>query len=156
MDIEWEDPPETALGSGRRSGKYLEFAIALRDHPGKWAVLPSADERRSEKGAQATSQNIRRGKVRGFPKGQYESVVDGTRIYVRYQPTDDSGSEDEATDSEHDDAPPNTLAPAVRAWAAEQGIEVPDRGRLPRKVIDQYMAAADRGEVKPLRAVPQG
>lgn len=27
---------------------------------------------------------------------------------------------------------------AVRAWATEQGIDVPDRGRLSKKVIDAY------------------
>lgn len=30
---------------------------------------------------------------------------------------------------------------AVRAWAAQQGIEVSPRGRISRKVIDQYRAA---------------
>lgn len=29
----------------------------------------------------------------------------------------------------------------VRAWAAENGHEVSDRGRLPKKVIDAYLAA---------------
>lgn len=30
---------------------------------------------------------------------------------------------------------------AVRAWAAEQGIEVAARGKIPRHVIDRYLAA---------------
>lgn len=29
----------------------------------------------------------------------------------------------------------------VRAWAAEQGIEVPARGKLPDAVVEQYQAA---------------
>ena len=29
----------------------------------------------------------------------------------------------------------------VRAWAAEKGISVNDRGRVPQKLIDQYRAA---------------
>ncbi len=32
---------------------------------------------------------------------------------------------------------------AVRAWAAGQGIEVSSRGRIGRKVIDQYRAAGN-------------
>lgn len=30
---------------------------------------------------------------------------------------------------------------AVRAWAAEQGIEVPPRGKLPGDVVERYQAA---------------
>ena len=30
---------------------------------------------------------------------------------------------------------------AVRGWATEQGIEVSSRGRLPRAVVEQYLAA---------------
>jgi hypothetical protein len=30
---------------------------------------------------------------------------------------------------------------AVRAWAAEQGIEVASRGRIPNAILDQYSAA---------------
>ena len=30
---------------------------------------------------------------------------------------------------------------AIREWAAASGIEVPARGRLPQKVLDQYAAA---------------
>ncbi len=32
---------------------------------------------------------------------------------------------------------------AVRAWAAGHGIEVPPRGRISRKVIEQYRAAGN-------------
>lgn len=31
---------------------------------------------------------------------------------------------------------------AVRAWAAQNGIEVGDRGRIPRTIVDQFLAAA--------------
>ena len=33
----------------------------------------------------------------------------------------------------------------VRRWAQEQGIEVADRGRIPRSVMKQYLATAARG-----------
>lgn len=29
----------------------------------------------------------------------------------------------------------------VRAWAAENGVEVSDRGRVPQEVVDRYVAA---------------
>lgn len=32
-------------------------------------------------------------------------------------------------------------AAEVRAWAKEQGISVPDRGRVPNEVLEQYEAA---------------
>ncbi|TRY19431.1 Lsr2 family protein [Tessaracoccus rhinocerotis] len=34
-----------------------------------------------------------------------------------------------------------SFSQAVRLWAKEQGITVPDRGRVPNGVIDQYNAA---------------
>jgi hypothetical protein len=36
---------------------------------------------------------------------------------------------------------PTSEAPAIRAWAAEQGIAVPTRGRLPKTVVEQYRSA---------------
>lgn len=36
---------------------------------------------------------------------------------------------------------PQPDAKAVRAWAAEQGIEVPPRGKLPADVVERYQAA---------------
>lgn len=37
--------------------------------------------------------------------------------------------------------PTSPSAAAVRAWAAEQGIEVPEKGRIPADVRDAYNAA---------------
>lgn len=39
------------------------------------------------------------------------------------------------------EAPKEPEAKAVRAWAAESGIEVPARGKLPAEVVEQYQAA---------------
>lgn len=38
-------------------------------------------------------------------------------------------------------AAPEPAPKDVRAWAAENDIEVPGRGKLPQEVIDQYKAA---------------
>lgn len=35
----------------------------------------------------------------------------------------------------------STDGPAIRAWAREQGIEVPDRGRIPAAVREAYAKA---------------
>lgn len=75
------------------------------------------------------------------------------------QPTASPGPASETTqtpnepDSPADDAPhepsareqPDTKpdAKAVRVWAAEQGIDVPQRGKLPSDVIEQYVAARE-------------
>jgi nucleoid-associated protein Lsr2 len=32
----------------------------------------------------------------------------------------------------------------IRAWATDQGIAVSDRGRIPARVVEQYLAAAKR------------
>lgn len=161
MDIEWEDPPEVALLRSTGPGKYVEFAVALRDHPGRWAVLPNYEgHTRTEKGAKATAQNIKRGKVKGMPAGQYETAVQDGKVWVRYSPP-------AAGEVAQEDAPPpaakaakpavdeSKVDPAkVRAWARKQGLGVPDRGRLPDDVLDRYAAALERGEVGlPMRVV---
>lgn len=35
----------------------------------------------------------------------------------------------------------SSRASEIRTWAKDQGIEVPDRGRVPNEVIEQYEAA---------------
>lgn len=39
------------------------------------------------------------------------------------------------------DIPADPAAKDVRAWAAENGIDVPARGKLPAEVVEQYQAA---------------
>lgn len=159
MDIEWEEPPREVLESqGRHPGRYLEFALALREHPGRWAVLPGGA--RTEKSSKGTAQNIRRGQVKGFTRGDYEAVAQGPKVWVRYQPKDrpaggePSTEEDESATSTPVRAVPTTPAAKVRAWAKDHGIEVPDRGRLPEEVWERYAAAINAGETGlPVRAV---
>lgn len=155
MDIVWEDPPERAILRAAGGGRYIDFALALREYPGKWAVLPS-DEERSEKGAKATAQNIKRGRVRGFPAGEYETAVDGTKVYVRFKeavPKDEDSENDDPDEIDDEDQeepyPPISAGPTpeephaarVRAWAIQQGMKVPDRGRLPRHITEKYQEA---------------
>ncbi|MFJ9374430.1 histone-like nucleoid-structuring protein Lsr2 [Streptomyces sp. NPDC101455] len=64
---------------------------------------------------------------------------------VKEEP-DDGGEQEAAVPQTTDSSatPPATPDPApkdVRAWAAEQGIEVPARGKIPDAVVEQYQAA---------------
>jgi hypothetical protein len=149
FDIEFEEPPEHILATAGRGtpGKYLQFAIALREHPGKWAVLPSDGQSRTEKGAKATAQNIRRGVVKGFKRGEYDAITDGQKIWVQFkgEPTPkgtpvDEEPEDDADEDTDDDTPQagRAVAPLIRAWAVENGYDVPERGRMSRAVVEAY------------------
>lgn len=155
-EIIWEDPPERAIRLSAR-GKYKDFAEALREHPGRWARLPG--ERLSASSAQGTAQNIRRGTMATFPKGEYEAVVDGTKVYVRFaekaaaQPAEgdqDNGAggqqaAEEATGADPDEG--RWEARRVRLWASQNGFTTSDRGRLPKEVMEAYDAAhRGRGE----------
>ena len=52
-------------------------------------------------------------------------------------PSPETKQTDPPKESEH--AQPD--AKAVRAWAADNGVDVPPRGKLPDKVVEQYLAA---------------
>lgn len=176
MEIEWEDPPALAVARVRTPGRYVEFAYALREHPGRWAKLPGKEggEERTEKGAANLAQSIRRGTTAGFtPKKSYEAVAEGGQVWVRWNPPAEQPEGQEAP--EGDDAtaegPGGQAAvedqalekarqadPAkVRAWARTNGLAVTDRGRMSEEVIAAYGRALERGEVGlGLRAVRAG
>lgn len=146
MEPEFKDPPEEVLIRSRNVGaRYIDFAIALRDHRERWAVLPVTPA--SDKSAQNLAQNIRRGVTKAFaPSGTYEAVADGTTVYVRFmgEPEDPQDPKSPASSTRGDDVGEDedvvrSFAPKVREWARATGIEVPDKGRLPRLVIDAYL-----------------
>lgn len=61
----------------------MKFALALKDNPGQWAVLPA--EYTSASSAKAAAQNLRRGKVKGFePDGAFTTAIDDLTIYVKF------------------------------------------------------------------------
>lgn len=168
MDIIFKDPPITALEPGR-SGKYEELARALKkpenedpDNPGKsrWAILPVLDgKQRTEQQARTAATNVRRGQMKDFPRGTFESVYDAedATVYIRYigeegreetpepkrrpqRDTADSG--DTPKDPSRVLAPGSGPSPAlVREWARTNGFNVPERGRLPENVIEAYRLA---------------
>lgn len=150
MDIQWEDPPQHVLQGRREIGKYREFAAALREHKGRWAVLPSPSTR-TEKGAKGTALNIKRGNMTDFrPKGAWDAVADGTKIWVMYKGEEDAEKQPEqkprqqkARAPQSDDGP---TVGEVRAWAKQQGMDVADRGVLSPEIFDKYREAVERGE----------
>lgn len=144
MEIKWEDPPESAKRAGSRPGKYTEWANALKEHPDKWAKLPN-EERRQPNTAAGLTQNIRRGKVKGFEGGRWETATEEGEIWVCYlgpketTQTEASGSSPEA-DPDDEVTHARVSGATIRAWAKERGIDVPERGRLPYDIVEQYRA----------------
>jgi hypothetical protein len=137
MRLQFAEPPVEALQGNRGSSFYREVAEALREAPGKWAILPR--DYSSENSAQSAAQNIRRGKIQAMPEGQYEAVLDKSakKIYVRY--VGNGGEHADPTPGQPVDL--DSYPVRVRTWAAANGIEVPSRGRISSEVIRQYEEA---------------
>lgn len=136
MEIQWEAPPPAALErQGSSGGHYVEFADALRERPKEWALMPPPSQagktERTPSSANALAQNIRRGKVKGFNRGEFETVAHGGKVWVRFL-----GAKAEPVTPDHDD-----LARKARDWARDQGMNVPTRGALSREVILAYCKA---------------
>jgi hypothetical protein len=154
MEIEWEDPPEIALARQRSPGRYLEWAFALKENPGRWARLPDGPNgERTQLSAANAAQNIRRGTTAGFkPKGHFEAVADEGKVWVRYNPPpeadDQEGGEDAPGEAEQKEKPKRDYDPAtVRAWALNNGFNVPARGRIPDNILEAW----ERSQTRTLR-----
>lgn len=142
-DIRWEDPPETALNVRKRTA-YTDFTKVLRENPGKWALAPG--ERKSHESAKNTAQNIQRGVMRDFPKGAFETAVDGSKLYVRFKDpaTRPEGEHPEGGNEEIAVGTLQHRAADVRAWARLNGFsDIPERGRLPQHVIHAFEEAQE-------------
>lgn len=151
MDIQWEEPPAEVVLRSRASGaKYIDFAIELRRHEGKWALLPLEQPYANLASAQSAAQNIRRGVTKAFaPKGSFDAVAgeDGAKIWVKFlgepKGKEPAGDDDERPELTVEDETGRTFAQTVRAWARENDIPVPERGRLPEAMITRYCHATD-------------
>lgn len=82
----WEDPPQR-----KKTGKYGAITAALRERPGRWAVVRTLDST-DKKQAWSFSNTISSGKLIDFRStdGRFEAVCRSTngesRVYVRYLP----------------------------------------------------------------------
>lgn len=78
-EIKWEAPPQSQRGKGA----YNDFAKALRDRPGDWALL-------SEDTASATVTGVNRGTLSAFrPAGAFEARGSSvgrhrSKVWVRF------------------------------------------------------------------------
>ena len=86
-NLVWEEPPTTE----HKHGKYADFAQALRENPGRHAIIAtfSADRKRSGWGL---SNSINSGKLVDFRpsdagafKATCRSTGDECRVYVRFE-----------------------------------------------------------------------
>jgi hypothetical protein len=142
--IKWEQPPEAAFMSLRK-GTYAEFALALKSKPGEWAVVDR--DFASEESAKNMASNVRRGGVKAMPKGKYEAVSHGTKVWCRYIPEEGAATPEPEESSEpvqdpQDDGSTEPTAQGyaarVRAWATVKGIPVSTHGRLNEHIVRQY------------------
>lgn len=87
--IRWEDPPHSRnwgnVGGRPRGSEWDEVAAALRDEPGRWAVVYVGDRR----GAMSARTKIAMGAGACFrPQGAFEAAArswDGVHtVYARY------------------------------------------------------------------------
>jgi hypothetical protein len=90
-NLVWEQPPAKT----GRGGKYADFAQALRENEGRWAILATF-QAAEKKSGWSKSNIINAGKLIDFrdDEGRFEAVcrtVNGeTRVYVRYLPQADA------------------------------------------------------------------
>lgn len=75
-------PPGAHLGGRRRNPMHEALALALRERPGNWAKYPREFE--TSNLASATRSNIISGRLKDFPKGEFEAVCTQATLYVRF------------------------------------------------------------------------
>lgn len=74
-----DEVPEAQIG---RNALYTKFATALRENSGRWAEWPRP--LKSNETAAATAANIRRGRMKNFPLGEFETVSRERMVFVRH------------------------------------------------------------------------
>lgn len=84
--------------------------------------------------------------MRDFTRGEFETAVDGPKLYVRFvDPA--TRSQDEPTEGSSDEIAVGSmqhLAADVRTWARTNGFaDIPERGRLPQHVIHAFEEAQE-------------
>lgn len=154
VDIEWveELPERVAFKLANKPGRYVDLALGLKQRPGDWAKFPE-DAAKTEKSAKALAQSVKRGSLAGFTPGFYEAIADvedkdgvaTVVVYVRCLPEDKwpTDSDDDPPGDPEEPEPDDDGRPSarvVRQWAVNKGLTVPERGRLPADLTDQYLA----------------
>lgn len=83
MDVEFGEPPRPRAYV---TIDHAEFIKALKEHPGKWAIIPRTYANTNS--AHSMAHYIKTGRAKYAPKGAFEAAVrteDGqVRVWVRY------------------------------------------------------------------------
>ncbi|AHJ86431.1 hypothetical protein 40AC_68 [Mycobacterium phage 40AC] len=77
----YDSLPEEQPREERRSA-LADFAEALMRRPGEWAEWPKSFDREHQ--AYCCKSNVNTGKLKNFPRGQFDAEKVGKRVYVRY------------------------------------------------------------------------
>lgn len=75
-----EDVPR----DNQRKYDWTAITAALRANPGKWAIIEADGVKGTNTAAQATSRNIRNGRIKGLAKGEFDAMTRGNTVYARY------------------------------------------------------------------------
>lgn len=156
-EIVWATPSEDAhyVGRGTKPGRYKHIASACKKNPGQWAKVPGTWKTMDS--AKGFATNVRTGKVQGFTKDDYEVAIESAplTVFVRFI----GKTREAAPDSQEGDPAPASVteirpapgprrtsvaeveASKIRSWGLSRGYDLPERGRLPRAVIDAYHQA---------------
>lgn len=70
--------------NNRRKYDWNDISESLRANPGKWGIVEAEGVVTTATAAQATSRNIRNGRIKGLEKGQFDAMTRGSTVYARY------------------------------------------------------------------------
>lgn len=81
-EVQWRDPAPSRRGFGARPGVWIERLQPLTQHPGKWAVVYTADDGKASK-ASGMAASLRGDKTRK-PNGKWEFTSRGGEVFAKF------------------------------------------------------------------------
>ncbi len=82
MEFQFVDELPQPKGGRGANQLYEAFAEALKQRPGQWALFPV--EHKDKTAAASRASNIKHGKYKSFPAGQFAASVRGLQVFARY------------------------------------------------------------------------
>jgi hypothetical protein len=71
-------------GDNHRRYDWKNITAQLKAKPGDWAIIEAEGAKGTNSAAQATSRNIRNGRIKGIKAGEFDAVTRGSVVYARY------------------------------------------------------------------------
>lgn len=62
-----------------------DITAQLKAKPGEWAIIEAEGAKGTNSAAQATSRNIRNGRIKGIEPGEFDAVTRGSVVYACYK-----------------------------------------------------------------------